>query len=148
MAGQHISRPSKDEVMLAVAYALSVRATCIKRAVGCVLVDAKGRILATGYNGTPAGLTHCTDKPCGAGAVGSDTCQAVHAEINALMQCKDVDAIDTCYTTCMPCNNCGKSLLNTGCKRLVYIDTGEPEAAFLKFWRQNGRKVVITSDLG
>ena len=135
-------RPSKDEVMLAIAYALSTRATCMKRAVGCVLVDAKGRIIATGYNGTPAGTRHCTDTPCGAGAVGSDTCQAVHAEINALMQCHDIDAIDTCYTTCAPCNNCGKSLLNTGCKKLVYLNTNETEAAFMSIWRECGRSVV------
>ena len=140
-------RPSKNEVMLAIAYALSTRATCIKRAVGCVLVDAKGRILATGYNGTPAGTPHCTDKPCGAGEVGSDTCQAVHAEVNALMQCKDIDAIDTCYTTCMPCNNCLKSLLNTSCKRLVYLNTYEPDVAAMKNWKQSGRKVDVISEM-
>lgn len=142
-----MQRPSKDEVMLAVALALSYRATCCKRAVGCVLTDVAGRILATGYNGVPAGQTHCTDRPCSGAkhAVGSDTCQAVHAEINALMQCRDVATIYTCYTTCAPCNNCGKSLLNTACKRLVYLATNDIPAAFLKEWRAAGREVVSVS---
>jgi len=138
-------RPSKDEVMLAVALALATRATCRKRAVGCVLVDYKGRILSTGYNGTPAGLSHCTDFPCGGHILppGSDSCQAVHAEINALMQCQNTDAIDTCYTTCMPCNNCLKSLLNTECQRLVFFNEKDavPPAA-MENWIISGRKVV------
>ena len=134
-------RPSKDEVMMAVAFTMARRATCSKNAVGCVLTDAKGRILSTGYNGVPAGLPHCTDFPC-AGATlppGSDACQAVHAEVNALLQCKDVDIIDTCYVTTMPCNSCMKTLMNTSCRRIVTLGGWEPEAT--TFWRLSGRTI-------
>jgi hypothetical protein len=34
---------------------------------------------------------------------GLDVCEAIHAEQNALLQCKDVEQIDTAYVTAMPC---------------------------------------------
>ena len=67
---------------------------------------------------------------------GSDTCQAVHAEINALIRCKDVEKIHTCYTTVFPCSNCLKTLLNTSCQRIVYM-----EGNVLDWWTKAGREV-------
>ena len=138
-------RPSEDEVMLAVADKLSVRATCIKNKVGCVLTDFAGQILSTGYNGVPRNQPHCIEHPCvgATGARGSDTCQAVHAEINALLYCHDVGMIHTCYVTDMPCNSCMKALLNTNCMCIVTWKTllnEEPAAAVL--WRAAGRKII------
>lgn len=133
-------RPSLDLVMLAIAKVLSTRATCVKRQVGCVLVDSKGRILSTGYNGVAHGLPHCTDKACpGAYAQrGSDTCQAIHAEINALLQCRDVQLIDTCYTTTLPCMSCMKTLMNTSCGRIVYGEDHEDAIFVLGQWHKAG----------
>lgn len=37
------------------------RATCLRRSVGCVLLDKDGFILATGYNGVAAGQPHCNE---------------------------------------------------------------------------------------
>lgn len=37
------------------------RATCARRQVGAVIVDSRGYILSTGYNGLPAGFPHCID---------------------------------------------------------------------------------------
>jgi len=140
-------RPTKDALMIGIAMLLSTRATCAKRHVGCVLTDIKGRILSTGYNGTPSGTPHCTDHPCDGvyAPAGSDKCQGVHAEINALMQCKDVDAIHTCYVTTMPCNNCMKSLLNTNCQRIATLGGEEPAAA--SKWRNAGRTIELIDTL-
>ena len=137
-------RPTLDQIMLGVAMVLAHRATCVKRQVGCVLVDSKGRILSTGYNGVASGLPHCTDTACpGAYSnAGSDTCQAIHAEINALLQCRDVQAIDTCYTTVLPCNSCMKTLMNTSCKRIVYMDGHENESFVIGNWRKAGGTVL------
>ena len=49
------ARPSKHETFLDIAKTVSEQATCIRRNVGCVLVNSKNHILATGYNGVPAG---------------------------------------------------------------------------------------------
>ena len=46
-----------------IAQIVSKRSTCLRRAVGAVLVKDK-QILATGYNGTPKGLPHCEEVGC------------------------------------------------------------------------------------
>lgn len=52
-------RPSKDKTFLENALTLAKRGTCIRKQVGCVLVDELGQILSTGYNGVARGLPHC-----------------------------------------------------------------------------------------
>lgn len=121
-----MSRVSVDEVGLLVARAWALRATCPRRQVGCVLMDAAGFVLSTGYNGPPSGQPHCTEEPCpGAGMTsgqGLNICEAVHAEANALLRCDDVTRIYTCCVTTSPCLACVKLLLNTGCRRIVFIE--------------------------
>ena len=154
-----MSRPTKDEWGLSLALATSRRATCLRRAVGCVLVDGLGHILATGYNGVAAGQPHCNERggficdpasdhnhpgpscfefphacPGAHAASGTmlDACQAIHAEQNALLQCRDVQAIHTCYVTASPCMTCVKLLMNTGCRRIVFLEEyPAPEARTL-----------------
>ena len=131
--------------MLEVAGVLAQRATCRKLAVGCVLVDRGGQILSTGYNGTPRGMTHCTEVACGGAELpsGADRCEAVHAESNALLQCKDVDRIETCYVTYFPCLRCAKTLLNTACKRIVVRTMDIHEPAALALWLKAGRFYAV-----
>lgn len=54
-------RPSKDKTFLEIAQTLAKRGTCIRKQVGCVLVDELGQILSTGYNGVARGLPHCNE---------------------------------------------------------------------------------------
>ena len=138
-------RPLIDETMLEVAAVLAKRSTCIKAAVGCVLTDARGRILATGYNGVANGQPHCNEGFLCAGherPPGSESCQAVHAEVNALMQCRDVDAIHTVYCSTEPCFRCTKELLNTGASRVVFTSVYGPEPQAGALWRSAGREWI------
>ena len=48
-------RPSWDEYFMTLADEVATRTTCLRRAVGAIIVKEK-RILATGYNGVPTGL--------------------------------------------------------------------------------------------
>ena len=133
-------RPSLDTVMLDIAKCLAQRATCSKLAVGCVLTDKHGRIIGSGYNGVPRGIAHCIDKPC-AGATapkGEDLCQAVHAEQNALLTCRDPEQIATCYTTHAPCLRCTKMLLNTSCLSIIYANN-DYETAAKDLWLSSKR---------
>lgn len=145
-------RPNKDQWAQLLALVTSMRGTCLRRQVGCVLVNARGHVLATGYNGVAAGLPHCNehDEFCPTGyphacegahapsGQGLDQCEAVHAEQNALLQCKDVYTIDTCYVTASPCVTCTKLLLNTSCRRIVFAEVyPHPEAVAL--WVRAGR---------
>ncbi len=119
------SRPDKDDYFLAMARLVSYRSTCSRRAVGCVLVDKHNHVLATGYNGVASGESHCIDIPCPGSKLpsgtGLDKCEAIHAEQNAILQCSNVRDIETAYITTSCCITCTKLLMNTGCKRIVFI---------------------------
>jgi len=121
-----MKRPSEDLYFIAIASVVAVRATCARREVGCVIVDELGHISATGYNGVASGLPHCIDKPCSGAkcksGTGLDKCEAIHAEANALLQCRDVYAIKTIYCTAKPCTHCIKLIMGTSCKRVVYLE--------------------------
>ncbi len=136
-------RPSKDNYFVSMALLASSRATCPRRKVGCILVNSMGHVLATGYNGNAAGQPHCIDKPC-AGAChpsgqGLELCEALHAEQNALLQCRDVQTIDKAYVTDSPCTTCIKLLMNTSCQEIVFLrEYVQPAAKVM--WEKMGRK--------
>jgi len=120
------------------AWLVATRATCPRRAVGCVLVDEHNHVMATGYNGVPRGFPHCIDTPCpGASHLtgqGLDACLATHAEQNALLQCSNVEAIHTVYCTTSPCIHCIKLLLNTGAQAL-YVSSTYSDPRPLAMWK-------------
>ncbi|MDD5417220.1 MAG: cytidine deaminase [Candidatus Aenigmarchaeota archaeon] len=104
-----MTRPDWDCYFLNVAREIAQRATCISRLSGAVIVKDK-RIIATGYNGWAAGMRNCSDmfhlpdKPCPRLANGCKTgegygnlCKAIHAEQNALLNCREDPAGATLY---------------------------------------------------
>lgn len=153
-----MSRPTKDEFLMELAQVASRRTTCIKRAVGCVLADEAGHVLSIGYNGVAAGMPHCNEDIRRPGALlgstepyyphscpghclpsGQDSCEAVHAEQNALLQCKDPREIHTAYVTTSPCKPCVKLLMNTGCRRIIFLTEHTdhwPKEQWLKLGRE------------
>lgn len=135
-------RPSKDQYFMSMALLVATRATCPRRQVGCVLINHRGHVLATGYNGVAAGVRHCTEHNCPGACMpsgqGLEMCEALHAEQNALLQCRDVFTIDTAYVTASPCVTCTKLLMNTSCQRIVFLDE-YPQPAAKDLWRSIGR---------
>ena len=119
-----MNRPSKDEYFMGIAKLVAKRSTCVRREVGCVIVDENYRIMSTGHNGVPPKVEHCTDKPCKgatcASGTGLDLCRATHAEINALLFCGDITKVYKVYTTLMPCIQCIKAILTSNCKEILY----------------------------
>lgn len=134
-------RPSLNETMMGIAHLLARRATCQKLAVGCVLVNYYGHIVGTGWNGVARGLQHCTDKACpGVGSEpGSDRCEAIHAETNALLQCKDVHSIARAFVTHAPCMRCVKELLNTSCSIIIFEKGSSEQPQASDLWKRAGR---------
>lgn len=120
------SRPSVDEYFLDMAANVARRSTCARRAVGCVLVNRYNHVLSTGHNGVYRGGTHCTDVPCpGAGlpsGQGLHLCEAIHAEENALIQCRDIMEVHTAYCTASPCLHCVRRLVGTSLQRIVFSE--------------------------
>lgn len=117
---------------LKVANAISSRANCLRAQVGCVLFDSKDRILSCGYNSPPSGHAHCSNKCPGMLDGGVDDCMSIHAEANALMFCKDIDKIDSCAVTMMPCFRCMKLLANTPVKTIIFIEYGKTWSKSIK----------------
>lgn len=132
----------KDRLWLQVAANIATLGTCARRQVGCVFLDFKGRIAATGYNGVAPSVPHCIDTPCqGAGfpsGEGLDQCEAIHAEQNALTQCKFPDDIQTIYCTDAPCMHCVKMLATTGAQRIVF-SRPYPHTDAERYWLALGR---------
>ena len=121
-------RPSWDEYFLEMAHMIARRSTCLRRHVGALLVREK-RILATGYNGAPAGLPHCAEVGCLRDKLEvpsgerQELCRGLHAEQNAIIQGAlhgvSVQGADL-YCTTQPCVSCAKMLINAGVGRIVY----------------------------
>lgn len=132
-----MSRISKNEYYMNIAIQVSLRSTCIRRKVGAIIVK-DNRILATGYNGAPTGMTNCTDNPnrCYRSLHNIESgcdlhlCYAVHAEQNALISALKTgeDLVGaSIYVNTYPCSTCMRLILQAGIREIYYIDEYENE---------------------
>ena len=121
-------RPDWDTYFMEIAHVVSTRANCSRRKVAAVIVSDR-RIISTGYNGTPRGVTNCFEGGCPrcSGNAPSGTsleeCICVHAEQNAICQAAyhGISVADaTIYVTISPCLTCAKLIINAGIKEVVY----------------------------
>ncbi|MCL2150236.1 MAG: cytidine/deoxycytidylate deaminase family protein [Dehalococcoidia bacterium] len=122
-----MARPDIDEYFLKIAAVAAERSTCLRHYVGAVMVRDK-QILSTGYNGAPAGLPDCLALGCLRNELGipsgtrHETCRAVHAEQNAIIQAA-LHGVNleraTIYCTHTPCILCAKILTNAKIERYV-----------------------------
>ena len=145
-----MARPGIDEYFLKIAAVVAERSTCIRHHVGAVMVRDK-QILSTGYNGAPAGLTDCLTLGCLRNELGipsgtrHETCRAVHAEQNAIIQAA-LHGVSlegsTIYCTHTPCILCAKMLTNAKIKR--YVSYGKyNDEAFIPLFQQAGIQFEI-----
>lgn len=114
-------RPSWDDYYIDMALLVAKRATCPRRHVGAVMVKDQ-RLVASGYNGAVRGAPHCDEAGCL--MVDGHCVRAVHAELNAIIQCA-VEGVSskgaTVYTTDFPCVTCAKALVQAGVDRIIYL---------------------------
>lgn len=111
-------RPTRTDVLMAVAMVMATRSTCNRLQVGCVIAK-DGRIISTGYAGAPSGLPHCgpecnPDNPCN---------NTVHAEAGAIAYAaRHGIAVEgaTIYCTHSPCLACAKLIINSGIQEVIY----------------------------
>jgi deoxycytidylate deaminase len=118
---------------MATAREVARRSPCVRTQAGAVVVTAENRVVATGYNGFPAGRatnpSNC-DSPfgCSRALDGPEEphtyldCIAVHAEANALLFCdRDARLGGTIYVTTNVCWECAKLIANSGLSRVVMV---------------------------
>ncbi len=131
---QTTDRPSWESYFMDIARLVARRSTCTRRAVGAVLVK-ENRILTTGYNGAPSGLTHCLERGCIreslqiASGQRHELCRGIHAEQNAIIQAALYGICirgATLFCTNFPCAICSKMLINAGIEAIYYED-GYPD---------------------
>ncbi|WP_300667193.1 cytidine/deoxycytidylate deaminase family protein [Desulfoluna sp.] len=123
-----LKRPSWTQYFMDITELVAKRSTCTRRAVGAVLVKDK-RVLATGYNGAPSGVRHCSETGCIREQLGvpsgerHELCRGVHAEQNAIVQAAyhgvSING-STLFCTNLPCSICAKLLINAGVRRIYY----------------------------
>ena len=134
---------------MSIAQVVKTRGNCLLMQVGVVLVQGK-RIIATGYNGTPAQVENCLDGGCKRcrdkfeGKIKSGehkgACLCVHAEVNAILQ-SALHGISTkgsvLYTTYSPCMLCAKQILNSGLMGVLYMAEDEGELESIKLLKKH-----------
>lgn len=140
-----MSRPDLHTYFLGIALAVRERACCTGNRVGAILVKDR-HIIATGYNGTPAGTPNCDEGGCHRcnhpehypSGSGYDLCVCLHAEQNAiLMAAKFGISVQgaTCYTTMRPCFGCSKELLQVGVTTVHYVhDWAHPDPTYQRHY--------------
>lgn len=120
-------RLSWDETWMEVARVVARRSRCVRRQVGAVAVDRRGRVIGTGVNGPPAGLKvngpcdrWCTRATLMSPGASYEECLTVHAEMN-LISFTSRDQLEggTIYVSSAVCFDCAKVLANSGVRRVV-----------------------------
>lgn len=114
---------------LDIAEVIAKSSNCVSHQVGCVLVK-DGRIISSGYNGTPSGYVNCCDNFPNYNAERDRLIHRsfsnrfeIHAEQNAILwAAKNGMSTDKalCYTTVEPCHQCVKMLIGAGISRIFY----------------------------
>lgn len=150
-------RISKDAYYLNIAKEVSMRATCLRRWFGAVIVQ-QDQIIATGYNGPPRSTKNCTEIGlCAREQLNIkqgekyEICRGVHAEQNAIIHASRLDMLgSTLYLVGVdaktgeivantePCKICKRMIINAGIEAVVVLKPGGQIATFpVKKWIDN-----------
>ncbi|MFA6910096.1 MAG: cytidine/deoxycytidylate deaminase family protein [Candidatus Cloacimonadaceae bacterium] len=143
-------RPSWQQYFMKMAFLVSTRSTCLRRAVGAALVR-DNQLISTGYNGSPKGSPHCAETGCLReqnnipSGEKHELCRGVHAEQNAIIQAA-INGSSTrgaiLYCTHQPCSICAKMIINAEIKT-VYIANSYPDELATNLFRESGIEMIL-----
>lgn len=130
------------------AFDVSKGSKCLRAQYGSVLVHYNGHIVATGYNGKPAGS--CNDHICyrqglPPNAPKENCC--LHSEVNvAMFAGKERASGGTLYVSGVPCNDCALVIMQLGVTRLVYFSGVQPSGhrgcSDEPYWDKYGKSIL------
>jgi dCMP deaminase len=118
-----------DKVFIEIAKQIGTLSYCTRAKVGAVLVKS-GNVISFGYNGTPTGMDNCCEDEIDGKLVSKS--EVLHAESNCILKAAKMGLStdgSTMYLTLSPCKDCAKLILQSGVKRVVYLEL---------FYRDNG----------
>ena len=113
-----------DEYFMGIAQLSALRSKDPSTQVGACIVDKNHKVVSIGYNGMPSGIDE-DHIPWGHGeGLESKYLYVCHAEFNAILNTRDGTALKDCtiYVTLFPCNECAKAIIQTGIKKVIYLD--------------------------
>ncbi|MGD9806959.1 MAG: cytidine/deoxycytidylate deaminase family protein [Deferribacterales bacterium] len=121
-------RPDWDDYFIEMTNVVKKRSTCLRRQVGALIVK-NHHILATGYNGVPSGIRHCSETGCLREQMKipsgqrHEICRGLHAEQNAIVQAAyhgiSINGA-VLYCNTKPCSICAKMICNSGITKVIY----------------------------
>jgi len=102
---------------------------CKRKKVACIIHKPENNtIISVGYNGTPHGFENDCENRDGT------NWWVLHAEANAIVKMARYKGESTegttLYTTCSPCKECAKLIIQAGIKRVVYKDVYRDDPQF------------------
>lgn len=115
---------SWDEYFMGVALLSAKRSKDPRTKVGACIINSKKRIIGIGYNGFPMG---CDDEMFPWESSADSTLDTkypyvVHAEANAILNSSAPLEGSTVYVSLFPCNDCAKLIIQSGIKKIIYMD--------------------------
>jgi dCMP deaminase len=118
-----------DTYFIEIADSVSKKSHCLSHKFGAIAVRDDKFIVATGFNGPPAGYTHCKGEVCPrhragfASGQGLEVCPAAHAELNVLIEAARIGvSLNNCklyITSPLPCRECAKAIVNAGIQTVI-----------------------------
>lgn len=126
-----------DKAYLRMAQTWSELSHCTRKQVGAIIVK-DGMIISDGFNGTPSGFDNCCENN-----LGNTHWYVLHAEANAIL--KVAKSTHNChgatlYLTLSPCKDCSKLVVQSGIKRIVYIN-GYKDQSGVEFLKEAGIEI-------
>ena len=115
---------SWDEYFMGIAMLAARRSKDPNTQVGACIVSEDNIIISTGYNGMPKG---CSDDEFpwdrkGENEAATKYPYVVHAELNAILNASGRDLRGSrIYVALFPCNECAKSIIQSGIKEVIYL---------------------------
>ena len=131
-------RPKWNNFFMAQASLASLRSSCNRLNVGCVLVK-ENRVIATGYNGFLKGAPHVSRVRNGHEQF------TIHAEQNAICDAARRGVSinkSVAYITHYPCINCFKLLIASGIQEVNYIEDYKNDELITEMALENHIKLV------
>ena len=132
------SRPKWNNFFMAQASLASLRSSCDRLNVCCVVVK-DNRVITTGYNGFLKGAPHVSRVRNGHEQF------TIHAEQNAICDAASRGVSmdkSTAYITHYPCINCFKLLIASGVKEVVYLENYKNDELIPEMALENHVKLV------
>ena len=142
-------RPSWDTYFMDITCLVAKRSTCTRRGVGAILVKDK-QILASGYNGAPTRVAHCSETGClreqlkVPSGERHELCRGIHAEQNAIIQAAFYGVSingASLYCTTQPCSICAKMIINAGIRK-IYYQSGYADPMAVEMLAEAGVDVI------